>query len=185
MAKGPNSTPLVAGTSLYTLGATGVLSAWNTADGALLWREDYSASVDTSKLFCGTSMSPMLDGGSLVVQVGSDVHGGRVMALDPATGKQRWAWKGLGPGYASPLSLTVGGVRQLVTLTDGSIVGIDATNRRVALVGAVPGRLAREHRIPGVDRHPCRRVRHAARHARLRDQQRRRHVGGDAGLEES
>lgn len=126
MAKGPNSTPLVAGTSLYTLGATGVLSAWNTANGALLWREDYSASVDTSRLFCGTAMSPMLDGGSLVVQVGSDVHGGRVMALDPATGKQRWAWKGPGPGYASPLSLTVGGVRQLVTLTNGSIVGIDA-----------------------------------------------------------
>jgi outer membrane protein assembly factor BamB len=126
MAKGPNSTPLVAGTSLYTLGVTGVLSAWSTSDGALIWREDYSASVDTSKLFCGTAMSPMLDGGSLVVQVGSDVHGGRVMALDPATGKQRWAWKGLGPGYASPLSLTAGGVRQLVTLTNGSIVGIDA-----------------------------------------------------------
>ena len=126
MAKGPNSTPLVAGTRVYTLGVTGVLSAWNTADGALVWREDYSASVDTSKLFCGTAMSPMLDGGSLIVQVGSDIHGGRVMALDPATGKQRWAWKGLGPGYASPLSLTVGGVRQLVTLTNGSIVGIDA-----------------------------------------------------------
>lgn len=126
MAKGPNSTPLVAGTRLYTLGVTGVLSAWNTADGALAWREDYSASVDTSKLFCGTAMSPMLDGGSLVVQVGSDIHGGRVMALDPATGKQRWAWQGLGPGYASPLSLTVSGVRQLITLTNGSIVGIDA-----------------------------------------------------------
>ena len=48
------------------------------------------------------------------------------MALDPATGKPRWAWKGLGPGYASPLSLTAGGVRQLITLTNGSIVGIDA-----------------------------------------------------------
>jgi outer membrane protein assembly factor BamB len=126
MAKGPNSTPLVSGTRLYTLGVTGVLSAWNTADGALIWREDYSASVDTSKLFCGTAMSPMLDGGSLIVQVGSDIHGGRVMALDPATGRQRWAWKGLGPGYASPLAVTAGGVRQLVTLTNGSIVGIDA-----------------------------------------------------------
>lgn len=126
MAKGPNATPLVAGTRLYTLGVTGVLSAWNTSDGTLAWREDYSASVDTSKLFCGTAMSPMLDGGSLIVQVGSDVHGGRVMALDPATGKQRWAWTGLGPGYASPLSVTVAGVRQLVTLTNGSIVGINA-----------------------------------------------------------
>ena len=55
-------------------------------------------------------MSPMLEGGSLIVQVGSDVHGGRVLALDPATGKERWTWKGLGPGYASPLAITVDGV---------------------------------------------------------------------------
>src|SRR5215204_4291852 len=33
MAKGPNSTPLVAGNRLFTLGATGILTAWNTRDG--------------------------------------------------------------------------------------------------------------------------------------------------------
>ena len=90
MAKGPNSTPLVAGDRVYTLGVTGVLSAWHGADGTLAWRKDYSASVDTSKLFCGTAMSPMLEGGSLIVQVGSDVHGGRVLAIDPANGNERW-----------------------------------------------------------------------------------------------
>jgi outer membrane protein assembly factor BamB len=126
MAKGPNSTPLVAGGRLFTIGATGMLSAWNVNDGALVWRKDYSATVDTSKLFCGTSMSPMLEGGSLIVQVGSDVHGGRVVALDPAKGTERWAWTGPGPGYASPIVITTNGVRQIVTMTDSSIVGIDA-----------------------------------------------------------
>jgi hypothetical protein len=77
MAKGPNSTPLVSGQRLFTLGVTGILSTWNTADGKLLWRKDYSASVDTSKLFCGTAMSPLIEGGALIVQVGSDIHGGR------------------------------------------------------------------------------------------------------------
>ena len=128
MAKGPNSTPLVVGSRLFTLGVTGILTAWNTADGTIAWRQDYSSSIDTSKMFCGTAMSPMLEGGSLIVQVGSDVHGGRVLALDPATGKERWAWKGLGPGYASPLAVTISGVRQIITLTNGSIVGIDAAN---------------------------------------------------------
>ena len=128
MAKGPNSTPLVVGNRLYTLGVTGILTAWNVADGAVVWRNDYSASIDTSKLFCGTAMSPMLEGGALIVQVGSDVHGGRVLALDPATGKERWVWKGLGPGYASPLAVTIDNVRQIITLTNGSIVGIDAGN---------------------------------------------------------
>ena len=128
MAKGPNSTPLVAGSRLFTLGVTGILTAWNVADGTIAWRQDYSASIDTSKLFCGTAMSPMLEGGSLIVQVGSDVHGGRVLALDPATGKERWAWTGPGPGYASPLAVTIDGVRQIITMTNGSIVGIDAAN---------------------------------------------------------
>jgi outer membrane protein assembly factor BamB len=126
MAKGPNSTPLLAGSRLYTLGVTGVLTAWNIADGSVAWRNDYSSSIDTSKLFCGTAMSPMLDNGALIVQVGSDVHGGRILALDPATGKERWAWKGLGPGYASPVVATIDGVRQIMTLTNGSIVGVNA-----------------------------------------------------------
>lgn len=126
MAKGPNSTPLVSGSAVYTLGVTGVLSAWSAADGALLWRRDYSDSVDTSKLFCGTAMSPLMEGGAIIVQVGSDVHGGRVLALDPMTGTERWTWKGPGPGYASPIVATVAGVRQIITLTNSSIVGIDA-----------------------------------------------------------
>jgi outer membrane protein assembly factor BamB len=128
MAKGPNSTPLVAGNRLYTLGVTGILTAWNTADGSIAWRNDYSSSIDTSKLFCGTAMSPMLEGGSLIVQVGSDVHGGRVLALDPATGKERWASTGLGPGYASPVAVSVDNVRQIITMTNSSIIGIDAAS---------------------------------------------------------
>lgn len=128
MAKGPNSTPLIVGSRLFTLGVTGILTAWNTADGSVAWRTDYSSSIDTSKLFCGTAMSPMLEGGALIVQVGSDVHGGRVLAIDPATGKERWSSKGLGPGYASPLAVTIDGVRQIITMTNGSIIGIEATN---------------------------------------------------------
>lgn len=125
-AKGPHATPLVAGGRLFTLGVTGVLSAWNPQTGDLLWRNDYSASVDTSKLFCGTAASPLVAGGALVVQIGSDVAGGRVITLDPATGAERWVWRGAGPGYASPVVIAPGGEAQIVTLTEGSVEGIDA-----------------------------------------------------------
>ena len=128
MAKGPNSTPLIAGSRLFTLGVTGILTAWDAADGTVAWRNDYSSSIDTSKLFCGTAMSPLLEGGALIVQVGSDIHGGRVLALDPVTGTERWSWKGPGPGYASPFAVTIDNVRQIVTMTNGSIIGIDASN---------------------------------------------------------
>jgi outer membrane protein assembly factor BamB len=128
MAKGPNATPLVAGDRLFTLGVTGILTAWDTATGKQLWTRDFSKSVDTSKLFCGTSASPLMVDGRLVVQVGSDIHGGQILGLNPKTGATEWEWKGLGPGYASPVVIEASGQRQIVTMTEGSIVGIDAKN---------------------------------------------------------
>ena len=124
MAKGPNATPLVFGNSLFTMGVTGIVTAWDTATGKQLWQKDFSKTVDTSKLFCGTAASPLLVNGLVVVQVGSDVHGGQILALDPATGATRWEWRGAGPGYASPIVISAGGVPQIVALTDSSIVGL-------------------------------------------------------------
>src|SRR6185503_5487781 len=90
MAKGPHATPLVAGNRLFTLGVTGILNAWDTATGKLLWSKDFSSAIDTSKLFCGTAASPLLVNGRVVVQVGSDIHGGQIVALNPATGVTEW-----------------------------------------------------------------------------------------------
>ncbi|MEO8429310.1 MAG: PQQ-binding-like beta-propeller repeat protein [Verrucomicrobiota bacterium] len=126
MAKGPNSTPLVLGDRLFTLGGSAILTAWDTATGRQLWRKDLSGTVDTSKLFCGTSASPLAVAGLLVVQVGSDVHGGQIIGVDPATGGAKWEWRGLGPGYASPIVVDVAGKAQIVTLTERSIIGLDA-----------------------------------------------------------
>jgi outer membrane protein assembly factor BamB len=126
MAKGPNATPLVIGKRLFTLGVTGVLIAWDTETGRELWKRDFSKSIDTSKLFCGTAASPLMSDGRLIVQVGSDIHGGQVLSLDPTTGSSVWEWRGPGPGYASPVVIDVAGSTHIVTLTQESIVGLDS-----------------------------------------------------------
>ena len=126
MAKGPNSTPLLIGDSLITLGVTGILNMWDANTGIQRWSRDFSRFIDTSKLFCGTAASPLFVDGRLVVQVGSDIHGGQILGLNPKTGATEWEWKGLGPGYASPVVIEAGGQRQIVTMTQGSIVGIEA-----------------------------------------------------------
>jgi outer membrane protein assembly factor BamB len=126
MAKGPNSTPLIVGDRLFTLGVTGVLNAWEAGAGRLLWTRDFSKSIETSKLFCGTAASPIAVDNRIVVQVGSDIHGGQILALNMSTGATEWEWRGLGPGYASPVVVDFGGARHLVTMTEGSIVGLDA-----------------------------------------------------------
>lgn len=126
MAKGPNATPLVADGRLFTLGVSGIVVAWDAATGRELWRKDFSSQIDSTKLFCGTAASPVLAHGHVIVQVGSDVHGGQILALDPATGTTRWTWKGPGPGYASPFVAEIGGASHLITMTNESVLGLDA-----------------------------------------------------------
>lgn len=127
MAKGPYSTPLLADGRLFTLGTTAILSAWNAGTGASLWRKDFSTRVDTSKLFCGTAMSPLLTRHGLVVHVGDD-RGGAIMAIDPASGKENWNTSVRGPGYASPIETTFGGSAQIVTMTTRSVIGVDSAS---------------------------------------------------------
>lgn len=126
MAKGPFSTPLVASGRVYTLGVTAVLSAFNASTGALVWRKDFSKEIDTSKLFTGTAMSPIIANGALIVHAGDD-DGGALRAFDPASGAEKWTLTGHGPGYASPV-LAGSAPRQLITMTDKAVVSVDVAS---------------------------------------------------------
>nr|MBA2304169.1 PQQ-binding-like beta-propeller repeat protein [Acidobacteriota bacterium] len=127
MSKGPFSTPLIASGLVYTLGTSAVLSAFDVRTGALKWRKDWSKEIDTSKLFTGTSMSPIIDAGLLIVHIGDDTTGA-FHAFDPGTGAQKWSLPGHGPGYASPIAATIAGTRQLITMTDKAIVGVSTAD---------------------------------------------------------
>ncbi|HEY6401343.1 MAG TPA: PQQ-binding-like beta-propeller repeat protein [Blastocatellia bacterium] len=122
--KGPHSTPVLYDGNLYTLGVTAILSCFDADSGELKWRREFGA-PDTSKMFCGTAFSPVVDQGNLIIYTGDDIKGGAMFALDPATGKERWKWTGEGPGYASPIVVEIEGARQIVTMTDKSIIGVE------------------------------------------------------------
>lgn len=130
MGKGPNSTPVVYAGNLYTLGVNAILSCFDAKSGELKWRKDFSAQIDTSKLFCGTAMSPVIEKGMVIVQIGDD-RKGSIVAFDAVTGKQMWEWLGDGPGYSSPIIVELEGVRQVVTFTDKTVVGIAAENGKL------------------------------------------------------
>lgn len=132
MAAGPFSTPLAAGGRVFTLGVMGVLTAWDAATGNVAWRKDFSKGISTAKLFTGSSMSPVLEGGKLIVHAGDD-SGANLIAFDPASGAEKWNVRTEeGPGYASPVAVNAAGGRQLVTLTDRTAIGFDpATGQRL------------------------------------------------------
>jgi outer membrane protein assembly factor BamB len=132
--KGPKSTPLLAGGRLYTLGITGVLSALDAATGKVAWRHAFDKEFGPPPDF-GTAMSPLADNGLVIAHVGG-IRGGALRAFDPATGATKWSWSGDGPGYASPVAIVAGGVRQIVTETQTKIVGVDAATG--ALLWSLP-----------------------------------------------
>ena len=120
---GPKSTPAIAGGRVFTFGIGGVLSAFDLASGKLLWRVP---APDVLPEY-GTATSPLVDDTSVIAHVGGN-GAGALMAFDAATGKPRWAWKGDGPAYGSPIIATLGGVRQVITQTQKLLVGVDASN---------------------------------------------------------
>jgi outer membrane protein assembly factor BamB len=120
---GPKSTPAFADGRLYTLGMTGLVTAFDAASGKQLWQ---STPAKTEPLY-HTAMSPIVDRGLVIVHVGG--HGdGALTAFDARTGAVRWAWTGDGPAYGSPIVVELGGTRQVITMTQDNLIGVSTAN---------------------------------------------------------
>ena len=124
---GPRSSPTVASGKVVTFGVTGILTCWDAADGKQLWQK---TDVRSWPRFY-TSASPLIEDGLCVAQLGGQADGG-ITAYDLKTGAEKWLWKGGGPGYASPVLMTVAGTKIVVALTDKSLVGILLADGKLA-----------------------------------------------------
>ena len=145
---GPRSSPAVAEGKVVTLGVGGVLSCLDAASGKLLWRKDPFPKV-VPQFF--TAMSPIIVDGMCIAQLGGKGNGALIV-FDLATGDQKWQWAGEGPEYASPVLLTAEGTKQIVTMTEKSIVGVGlADGKLLWQVPFVPQGRAYNSATPIVD----------------------------------
>lgn len=118
---GPKSTPTFADGRLFTLGMSGMVTAFDAATGRQIWQKPAPA-VQT---LYHTGMSPLVDRGLAIVHVGG--HGnGALTAFDARTGDVKWSWDGDGPAYGSPIAAEIGGTRQIVTFTQDNLVAVSA-----------------------------------------------------------
>lgn len=117
---GPRSSPAVANEKVVTIGVGGVLSCWDAATGKLAWRKDPFPKI-VPQFF--TAMSPIIVDGIVIAHLGGQGNGA-IISYDLTTGDEKWRWSDEGPEYASPALLTVEGTKQIVTLTEKSVVGI-------------------------------------------------------------
>lgn len=111
---GPRSTPTVAGDLVFATSAFGTLHAVETATGQPRWQVDLVRELGANIPEWGVSSSPLADGDRLYVELG----GGKdkaIVALDQPTGKSIWQGGSDSAGYASPLIVDIGGLRQLLS----------------------------------------------------------------------
>lgn len=123
---GPRSSPTVAEGKVVTLGVRGTLSCLNAADGKLLWRKD---DVRGWPMFF-TAMSPLVTDGLCIAQLGAKTNG-VIIAYDLSTGDEKWRWTGDGPAYASPVVMSLGGAKLIVTQTDKRIVAVNLADGKM------------------------------------------------------
>ena len=120
--KGPKATPTFADGKLFTLGMTGIVSAFDAATGKRLWQ---TASSQPGPLY-HTAMSPLIDRGLAIVHVGSHGRG----APDRLRREHRRREVALGRRRPGLWLADRGGVRryrQIITFTQDNLVGVSAS----------------------------------------------------------
>jgi outer membrane protein assembly factor BamB len=120
---GPKSTPAFSDGRLFTLGMTGIVTAWDAATGKQVWTK---AAPPVEPIY-HTAQSAIVDRGLVILHVGGH-NQGALTAFDAATGAVKWAWSGDGPSYGSGVVVDLAGTRQVITFSQQNLVGVDVAS---------------------------------------------------------
>ena len=95
---GPKSTPTFADGRLFTLGMSGIVTAFDAETGRQLWQHP----APPIEPLYHTAMSSIVDDDHVIVHVGGH-DDGALTAFDVTTGAIQWHWDGDGPAYGLSL----------------------------------------------------------------------------------
>ena len=123
---GTRSTPTLDGDRLSHENGDGDLACLDAKTGKPIWSLNILKKFGGQSPKWGMAESPLIDGGKLICVPGG-VNAG-MAALDKMTGETLWVCKETTerPGYASPIAIEFGGVRQYVTMMERSVVSVRA-----------------------------------------------------------
>ena len=120
---GPRCTPTVADGKVYTLGTMGHLFCLEAHSGKVVWSTRYAEDHGMRLPTWGVATAPLVDGERLIAIVGGE---STVMAFDRHTGEVIWrALPRQEMGYAPPVIIERGGVRQLIVWLAERVVSLD------------------------------------------------------------
>ena len=145
---GPRSSPTVADGKIFILGVTGIFSCYDIETHKLLWRKnDFPGAFPRFH----TAMSPIVVDNLCIGHFGNATNGA-VAAYDIATGEIKWKWPagtGNGPSYASPVVMTISGIKQVIFQTERNVVSLAAADGKLLWqVAAYGGRYVASSPVP-------------------------------------
>jgi outer membrane protein assembly factor BamB len=126
---GPNSTPLVVGDRLFTVGRNAILHCYKKTDGTVLWKRDLRKEFGAETQVCGYSPSPLAFGDTIILPMGraegDKREGNSLVAFDQASGDVVWRRHTFRIEHSSPILITFGGKHHLVQGTRRALIGVD------------------------------------------------------------
>ena len=122
---GSRATPTYSDGAVYHMNPAGRLAAYEAKSGRELWAVDLKSRFEARSGIWAFAENVIVDGQKLLCMPGGPK--GRIVALDKRTGETLWANTEIehSAAYCSGRIVTHGGVRQLITLTQRSVVGVD------------------------------------------------------------
>lgn len=128
---GPRSTPTVDNEVVYALGARGKLYALQIANGKKIWSHDLEKEFKTSGPSDeGFSTSPLIESNLLLIEAGGR-EGNAFIAFNKQNGAVVWKAESDRAAFASPIAITVNGVRQIVFFSATGAIAISPSNGNV------------------------------------------------------
>ena len=110
---GPRATPTLSNGRVYTFGATGILDALDARNGDVVWSRNAASDAGKKLPGWGFASSRLVVDDEVIVAAA-----GKLAAYDLATGKPRWFGPDGGDGYSSPHLFTIGGVAQVLLMSE-------------------------------------------------------------------
>ena len=124
---GPRATPTIDGEFLFTVSAQGKFYALSCATGEEVWSYDLIRDFNSYMPRWGFSSSPLVEGNMLLVEVGGN-NGKFIVAFNKTNGDVLWSSHMDKLGYASPIAVTIGGVRQLIVFAGLRLLAVSTDN---------------------------------------------------------
>jgi hypothetical protein len=131
---GPRGTPSLDNGRVYTFGATGIVNALDAGSGVVVWSRNAASDAAKKVPEWGFASSPLVANDLVIVAVA-----GRLVAYDLATGNPRWFGPDGGGSYSSPHLLTIGGVAQLLLMSDAGATSVSPADGTVLWKHSWPG----------------------------------------------